>query len=144
MAAAVADYRPAHARTGEKIKREATGLSLTLEATPDLLAQVAAGKRPDQWIVGFALEPRDRMLDSALKKLERKSLDMIVANPLETMDAEGIDATILSRTTTEPVAPGPMSKAAFADFLLGLLDARPQSSRSSQAPALHQPTHSKR
>lgn len=124
MAAAVADYRAkggAHDRRG-KLRREGSGLVLELEPTPDLLAEAADAARPDQLLVGFALEPVDRLLTSAAEKLRRKKLDLIVANPLETMDASGIDAWILASAwigrSDEPIRVGPMSKVEFADRLL--------------------------
>jgi phosphopantothenoylcysteine decarboxylase / phosphopantothenate---cysteine ligase len=121
MAAAVADYRPKASREHTKIKRMAAGLKLELEATPDLLAEVAQRRRPEQVVVGFALEPRDRLLESASEKLERKSLDLIVANPLETMDAESIEATLLTRGRAEPQRVGPITKAQFAQVLLSII-----------------------
>lgn len=120
MAAAVADYRP---RTtplllGGKFKRGDQSLTLELEPTPDLLATVAAGRRPDQLVVGFALEPADRMMESAAMKLNRKGLDMIVANPLTTMESEMIEATILHRDGSTCQTPGAVEKAQFAVTLL--------------------------
>lgn len=98
MAAAVADFRPRRpAGASDKLRRADTGLTLELEPTPDLLAGVARAKRESQVVVGFALEPRDRLMESALSKLDRKNLDYIVANPLETMDAEAISATLIAK-----------------------------------------------
>jgi phosphopantothenoylcysteine decarboxylase/phosphopantothenate--cysteine ligase len=122
MAAAVADYRPATGAPGTKLPRGTEELVLRLEPTPDLLASVAATKRPDQIVVGFALEPQERLLESAAAKLERKGLDMIVANPLATMESEDIDAVILRAGGAPAVRPGPMSKSSFADVLLRQLE----------------------
>src|SRR5262249_18280024 len=59
MAAAVADFRPkGGGKFGGKFRRKDAELVLTLEPTPDLLAEVGRSRRPDQLIVGFALEPR--------------------------------------------------------------------------------------
>lgn len=128
MAAAVADYRPVQNQSTAhtKIRRTGEALTLELESTPDLLAACAAKRVPGQRLVGFALEPRDRMLASAQSKLERKSLDAIVANPLETMDAPQIEATLLFRAgTRSPVStPGAIPKEDFADWLLDRLDER--------------------
>lgn len=123
MAAAVADYRPTPPPDADpKIKRSAAELVLRLEPTPDLLARAASRKRPDQLFIGFALEPRERMIESATSKLRRKGLDLIVVNPLETMDAPDIEATIITRPTsdqaTQPEALAPMSKRAFARELI--------------------------
>jgi len=93
MAAAVADYRPVKSAAG-KIERGKERLTLQLEPTPDLVAECAKRKRPDQFIVGFALEETDKLRDRAIEKLKRKGLDAIVANPLETMGADTIGATI--------------------------------------------------
>ncbi|HYD00229.1 MAG TPA: phosphopantothenoylcysteine decarboxylase [Phycisphaerales bacterium] len=123
MAAAVADYRvrlPRSRRTA-KISRNKKGLTLRLEATPDLVAQVARLRRPSQVIVGFALEPRHSMRSRAAAKLARKGLDLIVANPLETMESGSIQATVLSSEGTVLEQRTPVSKAAFARKLIGLL-----------------------
>jgi phosphopantothenoylcysteine decarboxylase/phosphopantothenate--cysteine ligase len=78
MAAAVADYRPLET-FAQKIKKGECDLALELARTPDILAQVAGRRRDDQVIVGFAAETED-LLDNARAKLERKLLDLIVAN----------------------------------------------------------------
>ena len=78
MAAAVADYQPA-AAVGQKIKRTAEGLTLSLVKTPDILAEV--GERPGLVKVGFAAESEE-LLANARKKLESKGLDLIAANDI--------------------------------------------------------------
>jgi phosphopantothenoylcysteine decarboxylase/phosphopantothenate--cysteine ligase len=78
MAAAVADYRPA-AVAAQKIKKSGEALTVTLEPTPDILATLKPMRRPDQLIIGFAAET-ESLLDHARGKLERKGLDLIVAN----------------------------------------------------------------
>jgi len=127
MAAAVADYRPKphpEAQTG-KIRRVDKGQPLTIELEPttDLLAQVAAGRKPGQHLVGFALEPEATLEQSARDKLARKKVDAIIANPLETMDSDRIDATMLLATSsgTESRAPGALSKREFAGWLIDQL-----------------------
>ena len=81
MAAAVADYRPATARE-DKIKKAETGetLTLELERTEDVLSALAAERRPDQLLVGFAAEHGERAVANARDKLERKRLDAVVVN----------------------------------------------------------------
>jgi phosphopantothenoylcysteine decarboxylase/phosphopantothenate--cysteine ligase len=116
MAAAVADYRPKH-RGAAKLERSEGGLTLELESTPDLVARCAAGKRADQLVVGFALESPERLAARAREKLARKGLDAIVANPLQTMGAEGIDATLIT-AGGETESPGPLPKADFARWLI--------------------------
>jgi phosphopantothenoylcysteine decarboxylase/phosphopantothenate--cysteine ligase len=124
MAAAVADYRPRQdpATANSKFRRTDQPLVLNLESTPDLLAGVSSRRRPGQYLVGFALEPRAEVESSSLAKLQRKSIDMVVGNPLETMDADGIDATIFTRTGNR-ISPGrPLPKADFASFLLDTIE----------------------
>jgi len=124
MAAAVADYRPAshEADLTAKRRREPGKLTLELESTPDLLAACAQRRSRGQCLVGFALEPRATMVETAREKLIRKGIDLIIANPLETMDAETIEAVLIGRPGTgfeEPRGPGhPVAKHAFAEWLL--------------------------
>jgi phosphopantothenoylcysteine decarboxylase/phosphopantothenate--cysteine ligase len=81
--AAVADYRPADA-AGQKIKKDADELLLRLVRNPDILAEVAALARPP-FTVGFAAET-EKLLEHARAKLQRKGLDMIVANDVARSD----------------------------------------------------------
>ncbi len=76
-AAAVADYRPARPAAA-KIKKTAETLTLELERTPDILAEVKA-RRPDLFCVGFAAETDD-LERHARDKLVRKGIDMVAAN----------------------------------------------------------------
>ena len=80
LCAAVADFTPADVATG-KIKREAGGQTLTLRPTEDIAAALGRMKRPEQRLVGFALET-DHELENARGKLARKGLDFIVLNSL--------------------------------------------------------------
>ncbi|MBI2001716.1 MAG: bifunctional phosphopantothenoylcysteine decarboxylase/phosphopantothenate--cysteine ligase CoaBC [candidate division NC10 bacterium] len=76
-AAAVADYRPKQVAS-RKIKKDETVPELTLESTPDILAEV--GRRKGRRVlVGFAAETDD-LVANARKKLQRKNLDLMVAN----------------------------------------------------------------
>jgi phosphopantothenoylcysteine decarboxylase/phosphopantothenate--cysteine ligase len=77
-AAAVADFRP-RAQTREKIKKQKVALSMELENTPDILADLGKKKRKGQILVGFAAETKD-LVQNAKKKLQAKNLDLIVAN----------------------------------------------------------------
>jgi phosphopantothenoylcysteine decarboxylase / phosphopantothenate---cysteine ligase len=82
MAAAVADYRPAVA-ADTKLKKDAREeLVITLERTPDILSGLAAIRRTDQTVVGFAAEHGDGALAYARDKLARKGLDAIVVNDI--------------------------------------------------------------
>ncbi|MCP3906043.1 MAG: hypothetical protein GY715_20670 [Planctomycetes bacterium] len=121
MAAAVADYRPRAPVETEKIPRSAEGLTLELEPTPDLLGGLAGRSRDDQVLVGFALEPPDRLAESARRKLRRKGVHAIVANPIRTLDSERITATVFFRDGREIAAPEDVSKRHFAEWLLDLV-----------------------
>jgi len=78
MAAAVADFRPVVAATG-KLKKDEGVPQIVLEPTPDILAGLGAAKPAGQVLVGFAAETSN-LLANAQGKLERKHLDLIVAN----------------------------------------------------------------
>jgi phosphopantothenoylcysteine decarboxylase/phosphopantothenate--cysteine ligase len=119
MAAAVADWRPANPVTG-KARRRDDPLTLSLEPVPEILGSLAS--RPDQFVTGFALEPREELIDSARRKLERKRADCIVANPLETMDAIEIEATLIwPDGRQERPEEGRLDKQAFAAWLVDRL-----------------------
>lgn len=127
MAAAVSDYRPAMSEVDLRSKRRRTGsgMQLKLEPTPDLLAGCSDRRRQDQLLVGFALEPAEELAASARRKLVRKRVDLIVANPLETMGADTIDARLVASekmvvegTPAEERTGPDMPKAAFARWLL--------------------------
>lgn len=124
MAAAVADYRPAPGEVDPegKRRRQGVGMTLHLEPTPDLLAGCSGNATPDQLLVGFALEPEAEMIPSGIRKLKRKNIDLIVANPLETMDSDRIDATLIGNADrgidTNDTTNGCIPKAEFAGWLL--------------------------
>jgi phosphopantothenoylcysteine decarboxylase/phosphopantothenate--cysteine ligase len=87
MAAAVADYRPAAAHE-QKLKRGEGNLTLQLEPTPDILAEVGREKGT-RILVGFAAET-ERVAENAKDKLARKGADIIVANDV-TQEGAGFD-----------------------------------------------------
>ncbi|MGH9705127.1 MAG: bifunctional phosphopantothenoylcysteine decarboxylase/phosphopantothenate--cysteine ligase CoaBC, partial [Candidatus Acidiferrales bacterium] len=87
MAAAVADYRPAAVQS-KKIKRGETAMTLALEPTPDILAELGREKGR-RILVGFAAETDD-VAAHARGKLERKGADLIVANDI-TQEGAGFD-----------------------------------------------------
>ncbi len=118
MAAAVCDYRPTNPDPTGKLPRTADPLSIEFEPTPDLLSELASMTRPDQTVIGFALEPPDRLKESAQRKLMRKRLDAIVANPLRTMNSEKITATLFLHTGQTLQPPEKMPKLEFAHWLL--------------------------
>ncbi len=74
-------------------------------------------------MIGFALEPRDELPERAREKLQRKHLDAIVANPLETMESPTVTAHLFLRDGTV-LSPAPeSSKEAFAEWLLDRVEA---------------------
>lgn len=80
FAAAVADYRPADARTSKlKRKDEGSGLQVALTANPDVAADTRERRREGSVTVGFALET-DHLLENARAKLDGKGFDLLVAN----------------------------------------------------------------
>jgi phosphopantothenoylcysteine decarboxylase/phosphopantothenate--cysteine ligase len=118
MAAAVADYRPVYSHD-EKIKRESNRLTLELEPTPDILADISK-MRGSRTLVGFAAETGN-LADNARKKLSAKSVDMIVANDV-TAEGAGFDVdtnvvTLYLRDGNEKSLPQ-MSKLDVADRIL--------------------------
>jgi phosphopantothenoylcysteine decarboxylase/phosphopantothenate--cysteine ligase len=81
MAAAVADVRPATYHP-EKLPKSALPTSLPLEPVPDIVAELAKFKQPQQKLIGFAAQTGD-ILTPAWEKLQRKHLDAIAANPID-------------------------------------------------------------
>ena len=81
MAAAVADFRPKLA-ADRKLKKSDGVPELVLEPTPDILAALGRTRRPGQVLVGFAAETAkgEDLRAYALDKLQRKHLDLVVAN----------------------------------------------------------------
>lgn len=94
-AAAVADYRIENPAT-EKRKRNGTALELKLVENPDLIAEVGRSRKNGQIVVGFAAETSD-LSGNARKKLEKKSLDLIVANEVGGTDSGFGSDTIRAR-----------------------------------------------
>lgn len=78
MSAAVGDFRPAKVHD-QKLKRGKEGLTLQLEAVPDILAGLAATRRAGQQLVGFAAET-ENLEEYAKRKLAQKGIDWIVGN----------------------------------------------------------------
>ncbi len=117
-AAAVADYRPKHV-SGEKIKKRGGELTLELERTEDILAYLGEHKRPGQFLCGFAMETKD-LLENARQKLQKKHLDMIVANSLRVEGAGfGGDTNVVTMITeNEEISLGKMSKEETASKII--------------------------
>ncbi len=124
MAAAVADYRPTATpdQLAGKLRRENRAMVIELEPTPDLLAACSSRRRQGQVLVGFALEPEGELLASARRKLERKRVDAIIANPLETMESPDVRAVAVLRSGIDRDAGPAMPKAKFAGWLMDLVE----------------------
>lgn len=90
FSAAIADYTPVTVATS-KIKKREADITINLKKTPDIVATLAASKRPEQLLVGFALET-DNEQANALEKLKRKNVDLLVLNSLNDKGAGfGVD-----------------------------------------------------
>lgn len=123
MAAAIADFRPKNRFDG-KLRRQEGDITLEFAANPDILADLAQrrGSAMRPYLVGFALESRDAIA-GAHSKLERKGVDMVVANLIE--HGLGGDTTAVSLVTPqgeERLTPG--TKEAVAHAILEALKNR--------------------
>jgi phosphopantothenoylcysteine decarboxylase/phosphopantothenate--cysteine ligase len=118
LAAAVADYRPVERNT-EKIKKSEAALTISLEPTSDILAEVARNKG-QRIVVGFAAET-DHVAENARKKLSAKNADLIVANDV-TAEGAGFDqdtniVTLFSRDGRDLALPK-LTKSEVAQRIL--------------------------
>ena len=123
MAAAVADYRPAEMAT-QKIKKGQPVLDLHLERTIDILGSLA--ERQDLLRIGFAAET-EHLVEAARDKVQRKKLDLIVANDaVATIGAEETEITLIDRQGEARTLPR-MHKAKAAQALIeSLLELFPE------------------
>lgn len=117
--AAVADYRPKE-RSDQKQKKQAGPLVLELVPNVDILKTLAARKRPDQTVVGFAAETHD-VEAYARRKLAEKRLDWIVANDVSQpglgMNGDS-NAVVILAAGGARLPFGPAPKSAVAEFIL--------------------------
>ncbi len=147
-AAAVADYRPEE-RSREKVKKEvmrqqAAGaeagdraISVRLVPTPDILEEIGRRKKPGQVLVGFAAESGD-LVPNAERKLERKNLDLIIANRIGGME-EGFESDTNraiaiergGRRTELPLMSKPDMARMILDLAERLMNERGQGERAS-------------
>lgn len=99
-AAAVADYRPKFVNT-EKTKKQDGGLFIELERTEDILAYLGEHRREGQFLCGFSMET-EHLLENSRAKLEKKHIDMVVANNLKQQGAGfGTDTNIVTLITPD-------------------------------------------
>ena len=100
MAAAVADYRPAEV-AADKVKKHDGEMNIALERTDDILAWVGAHKPETLCVCGFSMETRD-LVENSTAKLNKKKMDMIVANNLKVPGAGfGVDTNVVTIITRE-------------------------------------------
>lgn len=98
--AAVADYTPV-AVSSEKIKKQDGDMRIELRRTKDILKELGQSRRENQFICGFAMET-ENLIENAVKKLESKNVDMIVANSLKTEGAGfGTDTNVVTLITKD-------------------------------------------
>ena len=124
MAAAVGDYRllPDQPMPA-KLPRDPAGLTLRLSPTPDLVAAAAGRKRADQFVIAFSLESPDTLAERAAGKLQKKTVDAIIANPLDTLGSDSIDPVLLTADGSR-YRTGPLTKVLFARRLIAWLDGK--------------------
>lgn len=120
-AAAVADYRPKNAADAKIKKEKQDSISLELEKTTDILAEVSKSKRSGLTVVGFAAETNN-VVEYAKSKLEKKNLDIVIANDI-TKKGAGFNtdtniATIILRGNPDVIKLPLMAKRELADKIL--------------------------
>ncbi|MBI5203216.1 MAG: hypothetical protein HY925_16615 [Elusimicrobia bacterium] len=121
--AAVGDWRFVNA-SSQKIKRSKSGLTLKLVPNPDIIADVARRARADRRrrvLVGFALET-DAWLENARLKLERKGLDLVVANRPASMGRGKSRAALVGRGWARTLPA--MDKRRLANEILDAVEAK--------------------
>ena len=97
-AAAPCDYRVKQTAS-EKIKKNGKdSFTIELVETPDILAELGRVKRPDQWLVPFALETSEQGRQHALAKLRDKNGDLIILNGPDAMLGDQTQVELLDRT----------------------------------------------
>lgn len=117
-AAAVADYRPVNP-ADEKIKKKDGDSSIELERTEDILKYLGEHRKQGQFICGFSMET-EHMVENSTAKLDKKNVDMIVANNLKVSGAGfGTDTNIVTLITRAGAKELPiMSKSEVAHAIM--------------------------
>ena len=100
MAAAVADYRPSEVYD-QKVKKSDGEMSIALTRTQDILKYLGENRTAKTFLCGFSMET-EHVVKNSRKKLEKKNLDMIVANNLKTAGAGfGTDTNVITIITKD-------------------------------------------
>ncbi len=128
-AAAVADYRPS-VTADEKLKKKDGEMTIGLERTEDILAYLGSHRHEGQFLCGFSMET-EHMLENSKAKLQKKNIDMIVANNLKQAGAGfGTETNVVTFLTMDETLELPiMSKEDVADRLLTFIMERQQAVR---------------
>ena len=116
--AAVADYTP-ETVSDEKVKKKDGDMSIPLKRTQDILKYLGEHKPENQFLCGFSMETQN-MLENSRAKLEKKNLDMIIANNLKVAGAGfGVDTNVVTMITKDQeIELDIMSKADVAKAIL--------------------------
>jgi phosphopantothenoylcysteine decarboxylase/phosphopantothenate--cysteine ligase len=126
MAAAVADFRPATPANGKIKKSGHARLELELEATPDVLAGLAARRRDGQTLIGFAAEHGERAIECGREKLLAKGVDAIVVNDISRgdigFDADANEVTILTAAANAVIGEQRVPRASKAEIAEAILE----------------------
>ncbi len=121
MSAAVADYTPAGGPAADKVKKQDGSLTVTLERTVDILADLGRWRagRALPVLVGFAAETTG-LLEYAARKREAKQVDLIVANDVTLPGAGfGGDTNVASFVSADGVQSYPLeAKSALAERII--------------------------
>lgn len=128
-AAAVADYTPASVAE-EKIKKQDGDSSLALTSTIDILKWLGGHRQSGQYLCGFSMET-EHLLENSRAKLERKNIDMIVANNLKVAGAGfGVDTNVVTMITRDDTLELPqLSKEEVAGRILDRIAEERQSKK---------------
>jgi phosphopantothenoylcysteine decarboxylase/phosphopantothenate--cysteine ligase len=122
MAAAVADFRPARSAAGKLKKAGEERIRIELERTPDILRGLAAARRPDQTLVGFAAEHGNDAIRHGREKLTSKGLDAVVVNDVSRADI-GFDAADNEVTILTDAGESHTARASKREIARAVLDA---------------------
>ncbi|NES99126.1 MAG: bifunctional phosphopantothenoylcysteine decarboxylase/phosphopantothenate--cysteine ligase CoaBC [Sphaerospermopsis sp. SIO1G1] len=118
MSAAVADVKP-KTYSAEKLPKRSLPENLPLAPVTDIIAELSKLKRPQQLLIGFAAQTGD-IIKPAKEKLQRKKLDIIIANPIDKSDSgfgsENNQAVFLDKSGRETEIPI-CSKLEMAHYL---------------------------
>jgi len=118
MAAAVADFTPETTSPGKLARAGSGGMELRLAETEDVLASLAAGRQPEQILVGFAAEHGAEAIARAREKLSRKGLDAVVFNDVSRaeigFDSDRNEVTIVEAEAEHSVPLAPKTEVADA------------------------------